>query len=557
MKTAQFHGTSANHIPAPKAPPLNPGHGEGLNVAAGGVCRTALHGLKGKAPPAIVRHPIAGPLTLRHKELIRRVAGDRDGALNLFASIRRLPVLLLLLLLTTATFQLTAQVPSSVNSRQNPFLGGIVAETATDATLDLSLNDALQRGLKYNMGLLLSEQGTRSARAQQLLARSALMPNVGSSVGEQVQQMNLAAFGLSVPGFPSIVGPFSTFDTGGFATKSFVNLSAIHRYRASNEAARSAQFSYADARETVVQVVTTLYLQTIAGRARAETAEAQLATAKAVYDQTVHLKQAGMAAGIDLLRAQVQMQSSQQRVLASRNELLKQKLSLARAIGLPDGQRFSVKDDIPYTPTIVPAFEEARRTALEKRPDYQQVLSQVKAGLLARKAAKAESLPSILVQSGYTLLGRAPGQSHGTFTTSATLVIPIFQGGRVQAAELQADADLRRLQVQAEDLRGRISQELRNALADLETAAQQVEVARSSVALAEEQLTQARDRFRSGIANTIEVVQAQESVANANDSLIATVYAYNVAKASLARAMGVAENELVSWLKPHPGEEKR
>jgi outer membrane protein TolC len=466
-------------------------------------------------------------------------------------SIRRLSVLLLLL--TTTPLQLTAQVPSSATSRQNPFLGGVSAEQATDATLDLSLNDALQRGLKYNMGLLLSEQASRSARAQQLFALSTLMPNVNASVREQAQQLNLAVFGLSLPGIPAIVGPFSLFDTRGSVTQSVVNLSSIQNYRASKEASRAAQFSYADAQEMVVQVVTTLYLLTISGRARVNTAEAQLATAKAVYDQTVHLKQAGMAASIDVLRAQVQMQSLQQRFLASKNDLQKQKLSLARAIGLPEGQQFSLKDDIPYTAAPIPTLDEARRTALEKRADYQQVLSQLKASVLVRKAANAEYLPSIRVDSDYGVLGRTPGNSHGTFTTAATLLIPVFQGGRVKAAELHADAELRRMQVQADDLRGRISQELRNSLDDLETAAQQVEVARSSVTLASEQLTQARDRFRSGVANTIEVVQAQESVANTNESLIATVYAYNVAKTSLARAMGIAEAELVSWLKPSPG----
>jgi outer membrane protein TolC len=448
-------------------------------------------------------------------------------------------------------------MPNSATSQQNPFLGGVAAEKATDTTLDLSLNDALQRAFKYNMGLLLSEQGTRMARAQQLLALSMLLPNVNASVHEAEMQLNLAAYGLSVPGFPMIVGPFSLFDARGSVTQSVVNMSSIQNYRASKEASKAAHFSYADAREMVVQVVTSLYLQTIAGRARVDAAESQLATAKAVYDQAVHLKQAGMAAGIDVLRAQVQMQSLQQRVLASKNDLEKEKLSLARAVGLPEGQQFSLKDDIPYTAAPIPTLDEAKRTALEKRPDYQQALSQMKASELAHKAASAEYLPSIRMDSDYGSMGQRLGSSHGTFTAGATLLIPIFQGGRVKADELQADAELHRMQLQADDLRGRIGQELRNSLSDLDTAAQQVEVARSSVTLADEQLTQARDRFRSGVANTIEVVQAQESVANANESFIATVFAYNVAKTSLARAMGIAEAEIVSWLNPSTGEGKK
>jgi outer membrane protein TolC len=298
-----------------------------------------------------------------------------------------------------------------------------------------------------------------------------------------------------------------------------------------------------------VQVVTGLYLQSLAGQARVDSAQAEFSTAKAIYDQTLHQKEAGMAAGIDVLRSQVEMQALEQRVLASQNDLEKQKLTLARAIGLPDGQQFTIADDAPYVATPVPTFEEARQIALQKRADYQQAISLVRANELARKAASAEHLPSLQFDGDYGTQGRAPGNSHGTFTAAATLAIPIFQGGRVKADVLRADAQLGQTQAQADDLRGRISQELRNALMDLNTSSRQVAVARSSVELATRQLVQSRDRFRSGVANTIEVVQAQESVANASESFIASVHAYNLAKASLARAMGVAETNIINWFK--------
>lgn len=446
--------------------------------------------------------------------------------------------------------QLYAQTNAS--SQQNPFLGGVPAEKATSQILSLTLRDALARGLKYNLGLLLSEQGTRAARAQQLSALSALLPNVNAHVTEDVQQINLAALGLPVnalPGLSPIVGPFSVFDARGTVSQHAFDWSTIQNYRASKQGTKAAQFSYKDARETVVQVVTGLYLQSIAGQARVDAAQAQLSTAKAIYDQTVHQKEAGMAAGIDVLRSQVEMQALEQRVLSSRNDLEKQKLALARAIGLPDEQQFSIAEDALYAATPVPTLEEARQVALQKRPDYQQAISLVKASELARKSASAEHLPSLQFDGDYGIVGPTPGNSHGTFTSAATLAIPIFQGGRVKADVLRSDAQLRQSQAQADDLRGRINQELRNALMDLNTSAQQVDVARSSVELANRQLVQSRDRFRSGVANTIEVVQAQESVANANESLIASVHAYNLAKASLARAMGVAETDVVSWLK--------
>ena len=453
-----------------------------------------------------------------------------------------------------ASAQSAAGPSVSPTSQQNPFLGGVPQKKTNnndDQVISLTLRDALTRGLKYNLGLLLGEQGTRAATAQRLTALSVLLPNVNAHITEDVQQTNLAALGLSVnalPGLSPVVGPFSVFDARGSVSQQAFNWSAIQNYRASKEGAKAAQLSYKDARETVVQVVTGLYLQTIASRSRGDAARAQLASAKAIYDQTIHLKQAGIAAGIDVLRAQVEMQMLQQRVLSTENDLEKQKIALARAIGLPEGQQFTIAEDVPYIAMPAPTLEDARQTALQKRADYQQALALVKASELARQAATAEYLPSLQFGGDYGTLGRTPGNSHGTFTAAATLKIPIFQGGRVQAETLQADAQLRQRQAQADDLRGRIGQELRNALMDLNTASQQVEVARSSVDLANQQLTQARDRFRSGVANTIEVVQAQESVANANETFIASVYAYNVAKTSLARAMGVAETDVISWL---------
>jgi outer membrane protein TolC len=312
---------------------------------------------------------------------------------------------------------------------------------------------------------------------------------------------------------------------------------------------RSAKLSYEDAREQVVQVVTSLYLQAAAGKSRVDTSEAQLETAKSLYTQAVSLRNSGVAAGIDVLRAQVQMQTQQQRVLSATNDLEKEKIALARAIGLPGDQQFLVADPISYSDMDRPNFRDAFNSALNNRADYRQAKAAVAAAQAGKRAAQAQRLPTIHFDADYGTLGNRPGSSHGTFTTAASLQVPIFDGGRIRAETEQSDALLRQREGLLTNLSSRIEEEIRVALLDLNNAAAQVQVAQSSVELAAQQLKQAQDRFRSGVANTIEVVQAQETVASANESYIGSVFAYNLAKTSLARATGVAEKDLASWLR--------
>ena len=430
--------------------------------------------------------------------------------------------------------------------------GSASYDATTAQPIQLTLADALQRGLKHNLALLLGDQQSRAADAQRRLAESRLQPNVTGAVSESVEQVNLAALGLSpssFPGIPSIVGPFSVFDGRARLSQSLFDWSSIETVQAARLDQRSAKLSYEDAREQVVQVVTSLYLQAAAGKSRVDTSEAQLETAKSLYTQAVSLRNSGVAAGIDVLRAQVQMQTQQQRVLSATNDLEKEKIALARAIGLPGDQQFLVADPISYSDMDRPNFRDAFNSALNNRADYRQAKAAVAAAQAGKRAAQAQRLPTIHFDADYGTLGNRPGSSHGTFTTAASLQVPIFDGGRIRAETEQSDALLRQREGLLTNLSSRIEEEIRVALLDLNNAAAQVQVAQSSVELAAQQLKQAQDRFRSGVANTIEVVQAQETVASANESYIGSVFAYNLAKTSLARATGVAEKDLASWLR--------
>ncbi len=298
----------------------------------------------------------------------------------------------------------------------------------------------------------------------------------------------------------------------------------------------------------VVPVAGNAYLQAIAAEARVETAEAQVKTAQTLYDRASDRQKAGVVPAIDALRAQVELHSQKQQLIAVRNDLAKQKLSLSRIIGLPLGQEFVLTDKAPYATLVPPPLDEALRRAYLARADYQAALAQMRSAELERRAASAERYPTFDVEGDFGDVGVTPASSNGTFHVAGTVTVPIFQGGKAHADGLQAEAALRQAKSRLEDLRGQIDNDVRNALLDLSAAADQVEVARSAVDLAEQTLTQAQDRFAAGVTDNLEVVQAQQSVASAHENYISSLYAHNLAKVELARSLGDAEQGVKQYL---------
>jgi outer membrane protein TolC len=280
-----------------------------------------------------------------------------------------------------------------------------------------------------------------------------------------------------------------------------------------------------------------------------ETAQAQVETAHALYDKAVAQQQAGVAPAIDTLRAQVEYQTRQQQFIAATNDFAKQKLSLARVIGLAAGQEFELADKAPYEAFPIPDLETSLQRAYSLRSDYKAAQRRLVAAQLERSAATAGYFPTFDLAANYGEIGKVPGDVLPTYVVAGTLNIPIFQGGKVHGDVLKAEASLRQAQAQMADVRGQIDQDIRNALLDLKSSSDQVEVAQSSVNLAEQALTQSRDRFSAGVTDNLEVIQAQEAVATAHENLISSLYLHNLAKVSFARALGRAEEGVREYLK--------
>jgi outer membrane protein TolC len=473
------------------------------------------------------------------------------------------------LFILLATLSLLAQATDgaspapnvSLPGQQNPFLGSAPEGKATADVLQIDFKDAIDRGLRNNLGLLLASDQTQMARGERWKELSELLPNVSAHVLENVQTQSLAALGfnkllplLSAPGsntgaFPRVVPAFNYFDARASLSQSLFNFRNLERERSASESLKASQFSYKDAREMVVLAVGNSYLQAIAAGARVETTEAQVKSAQALYDKAADQLKAGLSPAIDALRSQVELQTRQQQLIVARNDLAKLKLNVARIIGLPPGQEFVLTEKAPYQALTPLPLDKYLQRAYAARSDYQAAVAQVRAAELSRSAAAAGRYPTIDINANLGDIGVNPAQSNGTWQVNGGISIPIFAGNRVHSDVLEADAQLKQARSQLGDLRGRIDYEVRSALLDLNAAAEQVGVASSSVDLADQALTQSQDRFTAGVADNLEVVQAQEAVASAHESYIQSLYFHNLSKVELAYAIGNAEQGVKQYLK--------
>jgi outer membrane protein TolC len=440
------------------------------------------------------------------------------------------------------------------------YQGSVPQGTASPAPIALTLADAINRGLRANLGLLTSEQSSRQTRAERYRALAGLLPTITGQLSMTEQQINLEALGFAATfppnlGFqiPKIVGPYSYQSVQANATVPLFDYTAINNYRSSKESLRASVLSVKNARDLVVQAVGNAYLEIIADAARIVATQAEIEADNAVYVNATRRHEAGVAIAIDVLRSQVELKQRQQALVAETNQFEKDKLSLGRIIGLPVGQDFTVADPSPSVPLEAMSLHEALTKAYANRSDFQAAKAQVAAAEFSLRAAKAQRYPTLQASGFYGDEGlRILTNSHGVFQATGSIQFNIFDGGRIKADILQNDAELRNRRNDLENLRGQIDYEVRSALLDLKSAGDQVNVAHSNIDLANQTLRQSRDRFAAGVTNTVEVVQAQQSVANANENLISAQYQYNVAKVSLGRALGLAEEGIRAYFNKQP-----
>ena len=428
------------------------------------------------------------------------------------------------------------------------YSGSVATGQATGTPLALSLREAIRRGLQYNLGVLSNRDIVDTVRAERRRTLSALLPSLTVGATQTSQQLDLVAFGLKVPGFPAVVGPFQYENVRAYAQQTVYDRTSLKNLKSATETQKAAELTAEDARNLVVEAVSNAWLSIISDSARVDAVRAELNLAQALFDRATDQKKAGTVAGIDVLRAEVELRTEQQRLLAQKNQVEKDKLILARAIGLPAGQQFMVTDPLPFSP-LSTSLGDLLKQAYDHRADFRAAQASVRAAEYAIEAARAEHYwPSVVVQADYGDIGTTLASSHGTYSLLAGVRFPIYAGGRARIDTDEAETVLRNKKNALEDVRGRIDYEVRNALLDLQSAAEQVAVAKTNVDLANETLTQARDRFGAGVVDNIEVVQAQQLLAAANENYIGSLNSHNAAKIALATAIGTAEEAVPQYL---------
>lgn len=439
-------------------------------------------------------------------------------------------------------------ITSTINVRP-PLAGSVPNGVAGKDVLSLTLNQALALGLRANLGAVEQNAAIQQAEGERGLARSGLLPVLNSGVTEAFERENLRTLGVSLSSIPES-SKFNYYDARVRLQQTILDIVKLDSLRTASESLKGSLIATRNTRDLIVLAVAGSYLQLISTDARVVAAKAEVESSKAVYKQAADRFEAGLAARVDRDRAQVQYQTELQRLRSLQADDDTQKLKLARLIGLPLGQPFTPADTFAFAPLT--GFDEpsALQRAQTNRADVQAADSSVKAAQNNIKAARAERLPSVNVNADFGAAGTTPTfHSTGVYNVYGTLAIPIYEGGRIRADEQQANAALTQRKAELADAHAQADQDVRQAFINLDAAADQVTTAKSNVDLSHESLTQSRDRFIAGVTDTVEVVQAEQAVVQADDDYISAVFEHNLAKVSLARAMGNAEQTLPQLLR--------
>jgi len=410
--------------------------------------------------------------------------------------------------------------------------------------LRLTLDQAVALAIKQNPTAQIAILTAAESEQDKNIARADLLPQVSAHISDEAQKVNLRAeFGgvPAFPGLPKTLGPFQLFSAGPSVSAPVFDLTLWQRYQAARNTASASKANSLSTREQVILLVVSQYIGTLRAVANVEASQSRVELAQALYDQAADLQKEGVGTGIDTLRANVELQNEKQRLLEAENDRETSLYGLSRLLNLDPRQKVALADSLSFFETPQPDVEGSIEEALGNRQEWKALASQSKAAADQKKAAQALRLPNVRFDGEFSYVGTSGNTTLPTYTYEGSVNLPLFTGGRIHAQVVSADLEIRKLQEQRADLRNQIALEVKTALLNLDSARNEVQVANLGVQLSKEEVDQARDRFKAGVANNIEVIQAQDSLSRANDNQIAALYRFNQARADLARSVGQME----------------
>jgi outer membrane protein len=428
---------------------------------------------------------------------------------------------------------------------------GTAAAKALDAppgspaeVLRLTLDQAVGLALKQNPTAQIAVLTAAQSEQDKNIARAGLLPQANAQISDEAQKVNLRAeFGgkTPFPGFPKTLGPYQLFAAGPSVSAPIFDLTLWQRYQAARNTLNASKANSLSTREQVLLLTVSQYIGTLRAVANVRASQSRVELAQALYDQAADLQKEGVGTGIDTLRANVELQNEKQRLLEAENDRETFLYGLSRLLNLDPRQKIELADSLSFFDMPQPEVNASIDAALADRQEWKALASQIKVAEDQKKAAQAERLPALRFDGEFAYVGTSGNTTLPTYTYETSVNLPLFTGGRIHAEVISADLEIQKLEQQRADLRNQIALDVKTALLNLDSARSEVQVANLGVQLSREEVDQARDRFKAGVANNIEVVQAQDSLSRANDNQIAALYRFNQARADYARAIGQME----------------
>ena len=432
---------------------------------------------------------------------------------------------------------------TAVRARSSP-QAQVLPANSPNQVLRLTLDQAVALALKQNPTAQIAILTAAQSEQDKNIARADLLPQASARISDEAQKINLRAeFGgvPAFPGLPKTVGPFQLFSAGPSVSAPVFDLTLWRRFQAARNTAGASKANSLATREQVILLVVSQYIGTLRAVANVEASQSRVELAQALYDQAADLQKEGVGTGIDTLRANVELQNEKQRLLEAQNDRETSLYGLSRLLNLDPREKVALADSLSFFETPQPEVEASIEEALANRQEWKALVSQTKAAENQKKAAQASRLPNVRFDGEFSYVGNSGTTTLPTYTYEASVNLPVFTGGRIRAEVAGTDLEIRKLEEQRADLRNQIALDVKTALLNLDSARSEVQVANLGVQLSKEEVDQARDRFKAGVANNIEVIQAQDSLSRANDNQIAALYRFNQARADLARSIGQME----------------
>ena len=427
-----------------------------------------------------------------------------------------------------------AQAPEAASSSaQNPDV---------NLPLKLTLDEAVKLALKQNPTAQVAVLQAAEAEQDRVSARADLLPQAQLQVYDAARRANIEAqFGSRIPGVSQHIGPFQIFNAGPTFGMPVFDLSLWRRFQASRNTAEASKASSLSTREQVILLVVSQYIGSLRAEADVQASQSRVQLAQALYDQASDLQKQGVGTGIDTLRANVELQNEKQRLIEARNQKDTSLYALSRLLNLDPRQSIELADALSFFDTPQPDVQGSIDEALGARQEWKSLDQQIQAAEHEKKAAQDSRLPSLRFDGNWAYQGTSTNNGIPVYNYQATVNMPLFMSGKIHAEVVKADLQIKVLEQQRADLRNQIALDVKTALLNLDSARNEVQVANLGVQLAQQEVDQARDRFKAGVANNIEVIQAQDSLSRANDNQIGALYRFNQARADYARAVGQME----------------